>query len=322
MVFYFRRYLFLGLITSSWLQGGFYDYLEKLKQSTNDLVYNFDADTRDNLKYTLPFCGTTFTMMALHAKNYVSAKRWLSLTSACTGWNLFWHECEKSPSYNSFDLPQDLHKIKSFELKHLRSSQQVGDSCVLYSILNARSLQDVVQERKKIDAKTIEYGVQHVWIPYFQENIVPHLPKDFNVYNGLNRHEMHEIIKKIKLANYNIVEVTENGSIYISNKRVKNHVWHIEGTNDYEIINFEKFIEELLQQGEYINIILTVPSDIHGLRHAVLLSIIKRKNQVPLVIYLDSNNYQLSYCKHDYAVSFFVAKILMIFNDSFSKINQ
>jgi len=221
--------------------------------------------------------------------------------------------------HDRLSLPPSLHDLKNYELCHLPSLVQEGpssawyipsilqeaSSCAWYMSLNAKAIQTIVQRQEPLTAAAIGRYLVNQLIPFVRQN--DNFFKNqlgLQILMGVNPFKITKLFSHFGLTNYyNVVILARknNDIFWVSQDNLLelgNHAWAepVPCNNEtFFIVNdLHALLRIIKQKPEPIShILLSVPSSGNVL-HAVLLTIIKRGDQKPLILYLNSNGTSLN----------------------------
>lgn len=209
----------------------------------------------------------------------------------------------KLTQHDCLSLPLALRDLKNYAFCSLPSELQKGPSCGWYQIFNAKAIQTLVQRQEPFTAAAIRSYVVNQLIPFVKDN-ADVFKAQFNAdtFKGLTWKEKRQLASYIGVTNHydvamDMIEETKEDIVFVSKDRFPELAYQIAvpdlGKNLYLVPNdniplFLKIIKE--KPEPIVHILLSVPTDLEHTKHAVLLTIIKRENQKPLLLYLNSTN--------------------------------
>lgn len=188
--------------------------------------------------------------------------------------------------FRHIELPESLKRLKHFEVIHLQSVIQDGPSCAWYSVLNAQALGDFLDSKKtNLYADGIAQDIEKDFLPTMKRKADEYarLMGTSKSFDGLYSDQKYKLAEEIlKHSNFMTVDVWDNSSLSV--KRA--------GEKELQGVSYADLKQSIVKPSlfkAYRHILLSIASDKDS-RHAVLISLIYRENQKPLIVYMDSNN--------------------------------
>jgi len=224
-------------------------------------------------------------------------------------------------------LPTDL---RNYEFCHMNSIKQQKKACAWYAAFNAKALQEIVKERKQLTAANIREYIAKQLVPHVQQNedSFKKLLGVGTVLEGLDIYQIPTLVDHLGIKNYydiciypwqegdEILVSSDNDCSFLSDERVK--FVSLEGYNTKYILPDISLLHRSIKENPapVVHILLTVPSSTarvtrataqeddkeddeedkaikNVIVHAVLVTIIKRGDKKPLLVYLNSNGNSL-----------------------------
>jgi len=272
-----------------------------------------------DLRLSLPYISSCLVIQAaLSTRGRVVALRGAAFCSAL--WVLL-----DAVHQHVLVLPDYLRSLKHVEVCPIYSCTQMGDSCGWYVLFNACAIQELLKNGDPIVADPIGLWVRQKLIPqvYNQEQDLLKRLEVPHIFGWLKASHIEKLATYFNLCNYHQIEVS---------REIGMPAFCYRGCPD---ANIEPFLEkrpgpyrEITRIGDMLkqivgrdnavqHILFSVPiGSQHDEYHVVLISIIKRANNKPLIIYMDSNNRSFEQCDFEYIVPYFVAEFIKQLDDA------
>lgn len=334
MRFFVRTILFLCLVNIVFIsadspQGGLrakvtraFAYIEKnlARFIHKHLTIQQEAELREKIRTAVLYSTGIMCWSEMGGwRNEI--RKLLGVIGGCCATTGLALELVKDYQRRDLTLPSHLCSLKNFEVCHLRSSQQIGGSCGWYQLMNARAIQELVEKRRPLTAYNIKQQVKHVLLPLINKNKemlaqrleLPALPAELN-------HEIEErLATYLNLEHYHQIafsHVVDGWAFYYSRKQdadIENVLEKVAGARR-EILNIGGLLVRLMRRDAVVQHFLLSTPSFQGIKvnHAVLLSIIKRENEKPLLIYMDSNNRPIESADFYYLAPYFVDDFIQL----------
>lgn len=200
--------------------------------------------------------------------------------------------------------PAQLSNLRNYEFWHMNSVEQIGPSCAWYMAFNARAIQGITQQQLPLTAANIREYITRQLLPLVEQNreFFKKLLGIDKVLGGMKFYQTPKLIAHLGIKNYYDVFLREKTyDAFVSADHhfsVLNHekvsVVPIEGYDSKYLVPDVPMLLRSIKQNPapVVHILLTVPSS-KDIVHAVLLTIIKRGDNKPLLLYLNSNGNSL-----------------------------
>lgn len=208
--------------------------------------------------------------------------------------------------HDRLSLPSSLHDLKNYELCHLPSILQEGPSCVWYTALNAKAIQTIVQRQEPLTPTTISRYLIKQLIPFLRHNDHFFNQLGLTTLMGVSPLKATKLLPHLGLTNYYSMFITSDKRdelwVFHDNlPELPHQAWAIPFPPQCDAkmsvvldSDLHALLKMIKQKSEPVShILLGVPSEGNVL-HAVLLTIIKRGDQKPLILYLNSNGTSLN----------------------------
>lgn len=267
----------------------------------------------------------TFGALMKHMDNNYIGNRWPVVALVSSGLSV-WAEAEMlDQKKNNKSSPQQelvIPEFNKFEFVQFKSIRQREDNCGWFALANALAIQRVMLSAKPVNEHVVALEFESIW----NELI---LPKQQELLKIIGENEIGAtypvqrrlLANEIGLKNSYSVSLKAGQCVFYPVDKyadLQHHLAYEYQDKIFRVGNISSFFKTLFAKHRnpalpYVHILLATDADPLELEgHVVLLSIVARKNQKPLVIYMDSNNYPLADISIKYGVPFFVLKTLKL----------
>ena len=215
--------------------------------------------------------------------------------------------CEKLTiqSKDQIPLPPDMQQCTQYEVHQLKSPFQIGPSCGWYMVFNAKAIEEIVEHEEPFTADHIQKKVCNHFVPLVrgQEGLLKKLIGVVAILNALTPEQIYHLAHYLQVKNYYFLETDENKNRALVTADKKPEFLKEPGVHSvqYGSVSFYEvpYLSSVLRtvkndMAPVSHMLLSVPFTLEN-RHAVLVTLIKRGNKKPLLLYLDSNNSSLLY---------------------------
>lgn len=200
--------------------------------------------------------------------------------------------------------PAQLSNLRNYEFWHMNSVEQVGPSCAWYMAFNACAIQGIIQQQQPLTAAHISEYVTKQLLPSVEHNkeFFKNLLGIDTVLRGMKFYQTPKLVAHLGVKNYYDIYLREKSDdAFVSADHHFSALNHeqislvpIQGYDSKYFVQDLPMLLRAIKQNPnpVVHILLTVPSS-KDIVHAVLLTIIKRGDKKPLLVYMNSNGNSL-----------------------------
>jgi len=217
--------------------------------------------------------------------------------------------------------PWVINGLKNIEAYHIYSSVQKPKACAWYALFNARAIQQLLEQGYTVTESAIsaiQQCVEDVLVPSIEsraEDVLQRLELPV-LFNGIKIKQIESLATYLSLSNYHLIVIDQGLNvpvIYYSNRQDEDLEPFLDQCpGPYRVVAYMAgLLRGITQKGGPVqHIILNVPANLGESFHSVLISIFKRTNEKPLLVYMDSNNSTFESCKLGYIVPYYVLEFI------------